>query len=103
MGLGSAGMGREGTAPHCPPPSSCHAEGAALGGPAADGPRESLPAGPRMAALSFAGRGGGGGLAGREGRVGPDGWVLAAAPATLLGVRGPGSAGPGQAEGEGGS
>lgn len=34
---------------------------------------------------------------------GADGWVLAAALAALLGVWGPGSAAPGQAEGEGGS
>lgn len=32
------------------------------------------------------------GAGGREACAGPDGWALAAALATLLGVRGPGSA-----------
>lgn len=43
------------------------------------------------------------GLAGKEACAGPDGWALAAALAALLGVRGPGSAEQGQAEGGGGS
>lgn len=43
------------------------------------------------------------GAGGREACVGPDGWALAAALATLLGVRGPGSAEQGQAEGGWGS